>query len=50
MAGETDIGQVGSTAGAEGLAMVRLDRLEEARVAGVALKAGDVAVDVILPG
>jgi folate-binding protein YgfZ len=49
-AGETNIGQVGSTAGAKGLAMVRLDRLEEARVAGVALKAGDVAVDVTLPG
>ncbi|HEY4848257.1 MAG TPA: folate-binding protein [Methylocella sp.] len=49
-AGETTIGQVGSTAGTEGLAMVRLDRLEEARAAGVALKAGDVAVDVTLPG
>jgi tRNA-modifying protein YgfZ len=48
-AGETNIGHVGSTAGDEGLAMVRLDRLEEARAAGVALKAGDVAVDVILP-
>jgi folate-binding protein YgfZ len=49
-AGETNIGQVGSTAGAKGLAMVRLDRLEEARAAGVALKAGDVAVDVIAAG
>ena len=48
-AGETNIGQVGSTAGVEGLAMVRLDRLEEARAAGIALKAGDVAVDVTLP-
>jgi tRNA-modifying protein YgfZ len=46
-AGETIIGQVGSTVGAEGLAMVRLDRLEEARVAGIMLKAGDVGVDVI---
>jgi folate-binding protein YgfZ len=44
---ETNIGQVGSTAGVEGLAMVRLDRLEEARVAGIMLKAGDVGVDVI---
>jgi tRNA-modifying protein YgfZ len=50
MAGETKIGQAGSTAGVEGLAMVRLDWLEEARAAGVALKAGDVAVDVTLPG
>jgi tRNA-modifying protein YgfZ len=49
-AGETIIGQIGSMAGAEGLAMVRLDRLEEARVAGVALKAGDAAVEMILPG
>jgi hypothetical protein len=49
-AGETIIGQVGSTAGAEGLAMVRLDRLEEAQAAGVAVKAGDVAVDVVVPG
>ncbi|MGH6800456.1 MAG: YgfZ/GcvT domain-containing protein [Methylocella sp.] len=49
-AGETNIGQVGSTAGAEGLAMVRLDRLEDARAAGVTLEAGDVAVDITLPG
>jgi tRNA-modifying protein YgfZ len=49
-AGETNIGQVASTAGVEGLAMVRLDRLDEARVAGVAPKAGDVAVDVVVPG
>jgi folate-binding protein YgfZ len=47
-AGETNVGQVGSTAGVEGLAMVRLDRLEEARAAGVTLKAGDVEVDVTL--
>ena len=50
MAGETKIGQAGSTAGDNGLAMVRLDRLAEARAAGVALKAGDVAVEVTLPG
>jgi len=50
MAGETNIGHVGSTAGVEGLAMARLDRLEEARAAGVTLKAGDVAVEVSLPG
>jgi tRNA-modifying protein YgfZ len=49
-AGETIIGQVGSTAGADGLAMVRVDRLEDARAAGVTLKSGDVAVDVVVPG
>jgi folate-binding protein YgfZ len=46
MAGETTIGQVGSTAGGDGLAMLRLDRLEDAQAAGVAVKAGDVAVAV----
>jgi tRNA-modifying protein YgfZ len=50
MAGDVAIGQVGSTLGSEGLAMVRLDRLEDARAAGVALKAADVAVDITLPG
>ncbi len=49
-AGETYIGQVGSTNGGEGLAMVRLERLEDARAAGVAMKAGDVSVAVTLPG
>ncbi|MDQ6702967.1 MAG: folate-binding protein, partial [Pseudomonadota bacterium] len=49
-AGETNIGEVGSTAGSFGLAMLRLDRLAEARAAGVALKAGEMAVDVIVPG
>ena len=41
--------RLGSTAGAEGLAMLRLDRLEDARAAGVALKAGDATVDVSVP-
>src|SRR3984893_3502025 len=49
-AGETNIGQVGSTAGGEGLAIVRLEPAGKGRAAGVALKAGDVAVDVTLPG
>jgi tRNA-modifying protein YgfZ len=49
LAGDTSIGQLGSTAGAEGLAMVRLDRLEDARAAGVALKAGDATADVAVP-
>ncbi|HUZ92214.1 MAG TPA: folate-binding protein [Methylocella sp.] len=49
MAGETNIGQIGSMAGAEGLATLRLDRLEDARAAGVALKAGDATVDVTVP-
>lgn len=49
MAGETSIGQVGSTAGSEGLAMLRLDRLEEAKTAGTAVKAGEAAVDATVP-
>jgi folate-binding protein YgfZ len=49
MAGETNIGQIGSMAGAEGLATLRIDRLEEARAAGAAIKAGDATVDVTVP-
>ncbi|MCI0600344.1 MAG: folate-binding protein [Beijerinckiaceae bacterium] len=49
VAGETVIGQVGSTFGAEGLAMMRLDRLEEARAAGQAIKAGEATVDATVP-
>lgn len=49
MAGEIIIGESGSTSGSGGLAMLRRDRLEEARAAGVALTAGDVAVAVTLP-
>lgn len=49
MAGETAIGQIGSTAGSEGLAMLRLDRLEEAKTAGTAVKAGEAAVEVTVP-
>jgi tRNA-modifying protein YgfZ len=46
MMGEVSIGQVGSTAGSEGLAMLRLDRLEDARSAGIRLKAGEASLDV----
>jgi tRNA-modifying protein YgfZ len=49
MAGDTNIGQLGSTAGAEGLATLRIDRLEEARAAGAAITAGDAIVDVTVP-
>ncbi len=37
MAGGTEIGQTGSVAGNRGLAMLRLDRVEDARAAGVAI-------------
>jgi folate-binding protein YgfZ len=49
MAGDTNIGQLGSTAGAEGLATLRIDRLEEARAAGAVIKAGDATVAVTVP-
>jgi folate-binding protein YgfZ len=49
MMGEVSIGEVGSTAGSEGLAMLRLDRLEEARAEGTAVTAGGVAVEATVP-
>lgn len=48
-AGEIAIGEVGSTAGSEGLASLRIDKLEDAKAAGAALKAGEAAVDVTVP-
>ncbi|WOJ90033.1 folate-binding protein [Methylocapsa polymorpha] len=49
MAGEIAIGQVGSIAGSEGLASLRLDKLDDAKAAGAAVKAGEAAVDVTVP-
>lgn len=49
MAGEIAIGQIGSTAGSEGLASLRLDRLEDAKAAGAPVKAGEAALDVTVP-
>jgi folate-binding protein YgfZ len=46
MMGEISIGQVGSTSGSEGLAMLRLDRLEDAKSAGIRLKAGEAGIEV----
>jgi hypothetical protein len=46
LAGDTNIGQIGSMAGTEGLAMIRLDRLEDARAAGAVVKAGEATADV----
>jgi hypothetical protein len=44
--GEINIGRIGSVAGAQGLAMVRLDRIEDAKAAGTPLTAGAAALDV----
>ncbi|SRR5579883_1076770 len=49
-AGGLAIGQTGSAFGREGLAMVRLDRLEEARASGETINAGGVAAEISGPG
>jgi folate-binding protein YgfZ len=49
MIGETSIGEVGSTAGSEGLAMLRVDRVEEAKADGTAVTAGGAAITVTVP-
>ncbi len=49
MMGDVSIGQVGSIAGSDGLAMLRLDRLEDAKSAGIQLRAGDAGIDVTPP-
>jgi hypothetical protein len=41
MAGDIRIGVMGSSAGAQGLALLRLDRAEEAAQAGKALVSGE---------
>lgn len=48
-AGERAIGFMGSSAGRRGLAMLRLDRADEAIKAGDALKAGGVELELIKP-
>ncbi|WP_026607154.1 YgfZ/GcvT domain-containing protein [Methylocapsa acidiphila] len=49
IAGEIAIGQIGSTAGSEGLASLRLDKLEDAKAAGTEVKVGGVPVEVDVP-
>ncbi|MCX7899580.1 MAG: folate-binding protein [Methylocystis sp.] len=44
-AGDIEIGVTGSRAGSDGLAMVRLDRLADARAKGATPMAGDVALE-----
>ena len=48
-AGGKPIGTLGSVGGASGLALLRLDRAEEAKAAGLPLRAGDVTVAVRIP-
>ena len=44
LAGEAEVGTLGSTAGAHALASIRLDRAEDARAAGTPLSAGGIAL------
>jgi tRNA-modifying protein YgfZ len=48
-AGQAAIGTLGSVSGASGLALLRLDRAEEAKARGDQLRAGDVAVTFSVP-
>ena len=43
--GELAVGILGSSSGREGLALLRLDRVEEAKAAGRGLSAGGVGLD-----
>jgi len=49
MAGDIEIGRVGSVAGSRALAVLRLDRALEFAAKGVALRAGEAAITVALP-
>jgi tRNA-modifying protein YgfZ len=49
MAAEKSVGTIGSTVDGRGLALLRLDRAEDALTAGHALKAGDVTLRLVKP-
>ena len=49
MAGGKQIGLLGSTAGGRGLALMRLDRIEEALASGVPLDAGGITIRAVKP-
>ncbi len=49
MAGEKTVGTLGSTTGGRGIAMLRLDRVEDAMTAGVPITAGGIELCVVKP-
>jgi folate-binding Fe-S cluster repair protein YgfZ len=49
MAGDKQVGTMGSAAGARGLAMLRLDRVADALAAGQSLAAGGISLSVHKP-
>jgi tRNA-modifying protein YgfZ len=50
MAGDKQVGTIGSTAKGRGIALLRLDRVADALVAGTPLTAGGVPLRVVKPG
>lgn len=48
-AGEKTVGRIGSTAQGRGIALVRLDRVADAKASGLPLVAGDVTVELEKP-
>lgn len=49
MAGDTNVGTLGSSANGRGLALLRLDRVEDALAAGTPLSAGGVTLALVKP-
>ena len=49
LAGEKEIGTLGSTARGHGLAMIRLDRLADAQAAGLPITCGNLPIRVVKP-
>jgi hypothetical protein len=50
MAGEKQVGHLGSTAQGRGLALLRLDRVEDALAAGLPLSCGGIGLHIVKPG
>src|SRR5258706_8927922 len=50
LAGDKPVGTLGSTAGQNGLALIRTDRVADALAAGVPLTAGGLALPPAAPG
>jgi folate-binding Fe-S cluster repair protein YgfZ len=49
LAGDKQVGTIGSTAGQNGLALVRIDRAAEALAAGTPLTSGGLAIRIAEP-
>ena len=49
VAGDKQVGTIGSTAGRHGLALIRTDRVSDALAAGVQLTAGGLPIRIAAP-